>query len=378
MKTFAIVASLYPPHVGGVERYSYNLAKKLADHGNRVIVITSGDGEIKEENDIKIYYMPSFMFIDGRLPILKYGRKTSQLTSVLKRENIDYFVINTRFYALSLFAARLACKMKKKAILIEHGSSHLTFNNSFLDFFVHIYEHSITYFVRRYPLKYYGVSQEACKWLNHFRIQSVDTLYNAMDLHEIDSLLGKTEIDYRKQLNLSADDFLVVYIGRLIGGKGILELNTAVGKLLKENPKVHLVIAGDGPLFSEIESQKTDNTHMLGRITYDKVIALLNAADVFCLPSESEGFPTSVLEAVACKCFVITTKAGGSKELITGREYGIILDDNKPETIYKALNSIIDDKEYRIQAEQKCYERLKENFTWDVVSKKVETIFENK
>ena len=44
MKTYAIVASLFPPHVGGVERYSYNLAKKLTEHGNRVIVITSGAG----------------------------------------------------------------------------------------------------------------------------------------------------------------------------------------------------------------------------------------------------------------------------------------------------------------------------------------------
>ena len=85
MKTYAIVASLYPPHVGGVERYSYNLAKKLAEHGNSVIVITSGDGKIKEEDGVKIYYMPSFMFIGGRLPVLKYGKKTKQLTLALKR-----------------------------------------------------------------------------------------------------------------------------------------------------------------------------------------------------------------------------------------------------------------------------------------------------
>ena len=60
MKTYAIVASLFPPHVGGVERYSYNLAKKLTEHGNRVIVITSGAGEVKEEGGIKVYYLPIY------------------------------------------------------------------------------------------------------------------------------------------------------------------------------------------------------------------------------------------------------------------------------------------------------------------------------
>lgn len=63
MKTYAIVASLFPPHVGGVERYSYNLAKKLTEHGNRVIVITSGAGKVKEEGGIKVYYLPSFCFL---------------------------------------------------------------------------------------------------------------------------------------------------------------------------------------------------------------------------------------------------------------------------------------------------------------------------
>ena len=56
MKTYAIVASLFPPHVGGVERYSYNLAKKLTEHGNRVIVITSGAGKVK---DCLLYTSPS-------------------------------------------------------------------------------------------------------------------------------------------------------------------------------------------------------------------------------------------------------------------------------------------------------------------------------
>ena len=60
-KTYAIVSSMYPPHVGGVERYSYNLAKKLASNGNRVIVITSGEDKLKRGWNQKV--LSAILFI---------------------------------------------------------------------------------------------------------------------------------------------------------------------------------------------------------------------------------------------------------------------------------------------------------------------------
>ena len=56
MSVFAIVSALYPPHVGGVERYSYNLAKKLEERGHKIIVIASGIGEVEVVSEkMKIY-----------------------------------------------------------------------------------------------------------------------------------------------------------------------------------------------------------------------------------------------------------------------------------------------------------------------------------
>ena len=77
---------------------------------------------------------------------------------------------------------------------------------------------------------------------------------------------------------------------------------------------------------------------------------------------------------------MVTTRAGGSKELITGKEYGIILKDNSPESIYQALEILIKDREYRIKAAENCYERLNEKFTWNRIAQKVERILcmENK
>ena len=57
--------------------------------------------------------------------------------------------------------------------------------------------------------------------------------------------------------------------------------------------------------------------------------ALLKETNIFCLPSDSEGMPTSVLEAAACKCYIVTTKYGGAKELILDDSYGIVMENNK-------------------------------------------------
>ena len=194
-----------------------------------------------------------------------------------------------------------------------------------------------------------------------------------MNLDEIE-LMNK--FDYRKKLGLTENDFIITYVGRIVGGKGLLELTSAVNEIRKEYSNVYLVVARDGPYMKELVKHKTPYITLLGRIPYSDVISLLSSVDTFCLPSETEGFPTSVLEAVACKCYVITTTAGSSKELITNSQLGTIMKDNSSKSIEEALRAIIDHKESRIEASEKCYVRLKEKFTWDAVAAKVEDIFE--
>ena len=90
--------------------------------------------------------------------------------------------------------------------------------------------------------------------------------------------------------------------------------------------------------------------------------------DIFCLPSFSEGFSTSVLEAVACGCYVITTERGGSKEMITSRDYGMIIKNGDEINVYNSLVEIIDKDEERGEVGKVCLEKLEKNYTWDIVS----------
>jgi len=107
-------------------------------------------------------------------------------------------------------------------------------------------------------------------------------------------------------------------------------------------------------------------------------VALLNESDIFCLPSFSEGFSTSILEAVACKCYILTTARGGAKELLIDERYGTVIPTNKEEILYNGLMEVLDDKKRREKAVELAYERVKNHFTWDIVATRVEQICEEK
>ncbi|MEG2054336.1 MAG: glycosyltransferase, partial [Oscillospiraceae bacterium] len=73
--TFCFFSAQYLPTVGGVERYTNSLAKKLVQRGHKAIVVTSAIcGQPKEEispEGIKIYRLPVFPLMGGRFPVLK-------------------------------------------------------------------------------------------------------------------------------------------------------------------------------------------------------------------------------------------------------------------------------------------------------------------
>ena len=99
--TFLFFSAQYLPTAGGVERYTYNLARRLLRQGNRVIVATSAlKGLPAWETDpegIEIYRFPSWLFLHGRLPLLKPTGEFHRLAKKLWVQGIDFCVINTYF-----------------------------------------------------------------------------------------------------------------------------------------------------------------------------------------------------------------------------------------------------------------------------------------
>ena len=125
----------------------------------------------------------------------------------------------------------------------------------------------------------------------------------------------------RRQLGQDQAAELVVYAGNLLPTKGLAELLDAFAQLAKSRPQLQVAIVGQGPygdtLRRRIAMAGIEGRVILpGRCDASGIAQWMRAADIFCLPSYSEGCPNVVVEALACGCPVVATNVGGIPELV--------------------------------------------------------------
>lgn len=289
----------------------------------------------------------------------------------LKKMDFDLVIVNTRFYPHSVYGAAFAKKKHTRCIFIEHGTGHMTVHNPVGDFVEHTVEHMLTFLDKRLCREYYGVSKACLEWLNHFKIRGKGTLYNAIDLEKIEKQKKQPVVSFRQKFGIAKEDVAISFTGRLLKEKGILTLAQAVQNLNRAGKRVYLLIAGDGDEAKSLEAFRSEFILPLGRLGFEEIIALLQETNIFCLPSDSEGFSTSILEAAACRNYVITTSRGGARELLLDDSYGMVLDKNDVETVQKALETAIENPGMREKGAALTYDCLSNHFTWDIVSDQV-------
>ena len=366
---FYIFSAQYLPTMGGVERYTNSLAKKLIEKGHSVTVVTSSlQGLPEEETDsdnIHIIRLPVIPVMGGRFPVIKPSRMM-KFKKELSLNKPDFCVIQTRFYISSVFASYLCKKYDVPNVVIDHSTSHLM-SGGLIGSVADMYEHFAAGFIKRRTDGFYGVSQNCVNWLKHFNIKPEGVLYNSVDPVAIDKMPAAKKADY----GCGADQLLIVFAARLIEEKGVLKLVEAFNKM-KDNDNAKLVIAGTGPLLESLEKINNPAITVTGPLPFEQVIGLYKAADVFCLPTDyPEGFPTTILEAAACKAVVVATDKGGTSEIITDENHGIIIKENTVENIKKALEFVCENEAYRNKCADNAHTALINNFTWDKTCEKL-------
>lgn len=362
-----LVSALFKPHMGGVERYTENLAATLSSMGHNITIITSKISSTNEyERDPKGYTivrLASVCLMHERFPVL-LPVLSRNLTNRLP-ENPDAIVINTRYYPITLFGLKLARKLDAKAFVIDHSSSHISTGNKIVNLAFELYEHAISSCAKKYKPSFCAVSTESAQWLAHFGITSTAILHNAIDINNF--LSQKSNRDFRLECSLSQQAFLVVFTGRLLVEKGIWECLNAARLLQQEN--VHFLIAGTGDQENALKKEAPCNFHLLGRLNYPDISALLLQADAFCFPSQyPEGLPTSLLEAGAAGLPIVTYQNGGTSELIPNSSYGIVLTNTSKISLVDALLTLKEDQNMRKLMGKNIKKHVRDSFSWDTTA----------
>lgn len=148
----------------------------------------------------------------------------------------------------------------------------------------------------------------------------------------------------RKKYGFHSDEKIVLFIGRIAKVKGLDLLLKAYKSLATRVGKISLVIVGDGeymPQLKEtIKKMGLSKVELLGSLPHSSIPEIINCADVFVLPSLSEGSPTVVREALACGIPVVSTKVGDVNTLIDNSSIGKLVSHDEHE-LCEAINSFL-------------------------------------
>jgi glycosyltransferase involved in cell wall biosynthesis len=144
-------------------------------------------------------------------------------------------------------------------------------------------------------------------------------------LFDSDVELGAPREATRGTLGLDEDDFAVLCVANLRPEKGVSAFVEAVARARRQVPRLVGLVAGDGPQRAELErlTVEGEGVRLLG--SRSDVPDLLAACDAFCLLSDAEALPISILEAMTLGRPVVATDVGGIPEAVVHAQTGLIV-----------------------------------------------------
>jgi glycosyltransferase involved in cell wall biosynthesis len=164
----------------------------------------------------------------------------------------------------------------------------------------------------------------------------------------------------------------LLYLGRLVEGKDIHLLIEAVRRLTGQGHSLELIIAGDGPRREELEQQAAAGGLVPGIVRFLGFVGqpegLLAEADMFVLPSQHEGVPISILEAMAFGLPIIASRVGGVPSVVRDGKEALLIQPGSQDGLDEALGKLVVDASLRTGLGRCARERFEASWTADVMA----------
>ena len=149
----------------------------------------------------------------------------------------------------------------------------------------------------------------------------------------------------------------ILFVERFEEEKGIKVLLEAIKILSKESDRFKLNMVGDGSLKEWVKhfivENQVSSIELLGTFTHDDMPEVYNAADIFILPSYTEGSPASLIEAMSCGTASIATSVGECKKIIKNGENGFLIPPGDSRIMANTLNNLIENNDLRVEFGEK-------------------------
>lgn len=187
----------------------------------------------------------------------------------------------------------------------------------------------------------YKITRKPLRVLGHGNVRGVDCDRFNPDAPDIQQQVAELR---------DPNTFTFVFVGRLVGDKGINELIDAFCRLNRKHPETRLILVGRqeedlDPLKPETITEIERHPSILTPGQQADVRPWLAAADALAFPSYREGFPNVVLEAGAMGLPSIVTDINGSREIITDGDNGLIIPTHDTDALLAAMTRMVEDRD---------------------------------
>lgn len=362
----------YPPHVGGLESHAQEWNAHMAKRGYEITVFTprlpaeAPEQEI-EDGEVTVYRFPALELIPN-FPVPKWwsaGYWRQRRNALRERPGI--VISRTRFFLTSLMAMWYAKTRRIPWMHVEHGSDYVHLDNLLFRTCARVYDYTFGRLVLVCANRVVANSGASAAFVRQlaFGRKSV-VIYRGIDQERIerarpDELLRQTY-----------GDRIVLFVGRLIDGKGVPDLIRAI----KEVPEASAcLIVGDGPQRGELERLVgslglREKIMFLGRKGPDELYRIMKSANVMVNPSYTEGIPTAVIEAAFCRLPIVATDVGGTSEIIEHEKSGLLVSPRDFGMLGEAVQGLIDNPDRAEVFTEAVYHHVSSLFIWERAMKR--------
>jgi glycosyltransferase involved in cell wall biosynthesis len=317
-----MVIPSFHPIVGGAERQLEGLIVGLEEIGVTGIIFTrmvSGQSKYQKMNSYDV------LRLNTVLPKIGFGISLI-FNLIIKRLNYDVIHCHS-LNGQAAIASVLVGKLLRKPVILKvtrsgKGAQIYTLKHNFIG-------KIILWILKNGTTKFIAITKDVTKELEEIGVSKnkIIEIPNGVDLIENQKTKLKEHIN-------------ILTIGRLINRKRIDMLIDAFSEVI-DSFNLSLTIVGSGPNKTKLiklaeEKKIKKNVFFLGKISKDEVLEALKKADIFVLPSDSEGMSNALLEAMSSGLPVIVADIPANQALILKDENGLMFND------YQSLkNSII-------------------------------------
>ena len=239
----------------------------------------------------------------------------------------------------------------------------------------------MTAVTNRFAHLFWANSMMVKEWLIHSKKippRKIHLIYNGVDIKRFSPCGYEEKRLARRKIGLPEETFTIGIVANLKPVKGIEYFLEAVSLVCMEQPNVHFLIVGDGPIRTQLEVI-TDELKIREKVTFagsvSDVLPYLSTMDIGVLSSLSEGFSNAILEYLAMGIPVIATDVGGNKEVVLDGKTGFLVPVRDSVAIAKSILQFVRDRNLICQMGLSARKIIEENFSLERMISDYEKVY---